>query len=99
MGPAGNEFKQRQTLLEDRRCGADGGSFFVRNPDVGEAWIDAATALIRVGRRLDGLKHYVKAFTQPGSALRKLKGAARIGYELMTYRPPRMLNGRLAAAG
>ena len=44
MGPAGNEFKQRQTLLEDRRCGADGGSFFVRNPDVGEAWTDAATA-------------------------------------------------------
>jgi len=49
-----------------------------------KAWIDAATVLIRAGCVSDGLKHYTKAFTQPGSVLRKLKGAARIGYELVT---------------
>ncbi len=49
-----------------------------------KARIDAATALIRSGRRLRGLEHYTKALTVPGSGLRKLKGAARIGYELVT---------------
>lgn len=49
-----------------------------------KAWIDAATVLIRRGHRLEGLRHYLKAFTQPGSSLRKFKGAARIGYEFVT---------------
>lgn len=49
-----------------------------------KASIDAATALIRSGSRLDGVKHYVKAFTLPGSGLRKLRGTARILYELVT---------------
>lgn len=48
-----------------------------------KAWIDAATALIRAGRRVDGLKHYAGAIAQPGPLLRKLKGTARIGYELL----------------
>lgn len=48
-----------------------------------KAWIDAATALIRSGRRSNGIEHYAKALTVPGSGLRKLKGAARVGYELM----------------
>ncbi len=49
-----------------------------------KARIDAATALIRSGRRLRGLGHYTKALALPGSGRRKLKGAARIGYELVT---------------
>jgi glycosyltransferase involved in cell wall biosynthesis len=49
-----------------------------------KAWIDAATALIQAGRRRDGLKHYAKALTQPGPGVRKLKGTARVGYELVT---------------
>ncbi len=47
-----------------------------------KAWIDAATALIRAGRRWEGLRHHAKAFTVPGSARRKLRGTARVGYEL-----------------
>lgn len=46
--------------------------------------IDAATALIRAGRRADGLGHYAKAFTLPGSGRRKMRGTARIAYELVT---------------
>ncbi|MGH7172689.1 MAG: glycosyltransferase family 2 protein [Gemmataceae bacterium] len=49
-----------------------------------KARIDAATTLIRTGSRLDGVRHYAKAFTLPGSGLRKLKGTARIAYELVT---------------
>jgi len=49
-----------------------------------KARIDAATALIRTGRRLDGVGHCVKAFALPGSGLRKLRGTARVGYELVT---------------
>ena len=49
-----------------------------------KAWIDAAVALIRAGRRSDGLKHYAAGLSRPGCALRKLKGTARIGYELVT---------------
>ena len=49
-----------------------------------KAWIDAATALIQAGHRGDGLKHYAKAIAQPGPGLRKLKGTARVGYELVT---------------
>ena len=49
-----------------------------------KARIDAATMLIRTGSRLDGVRHYVKAFTLPGSARRKLRGTARIVYELVT---------------
>jgi glycosyltransferase involved in cell wall biosynthesis len=46
------------------------------------AQIDAATALIRVGRRSDGFEHYTAALIVPGSGLRKIRGTARIGYEL-----------------
>lgn len=49
-----------------------------------KAWIDAATALIRAGRRSEGLEHYLKAFTAPGSGRRKIKGTARVAYELAT---------------
>lgn len=49
-----------------------------------KARINAATALVRADRRLRGLGHYTKALTLPGSRLRKLKGAARIAYELLT---------------
>ena len=49
-----------------------------------KAWIDAATSLIRAGRRLDGLEHYTEAWKLPGSGRRKLKGTARIAYELLT---------------
>jgi glycosyltransferase involved in cell wall biosynthesis len=49
-----------------------------------KAWIDAATTLIRAGNRLNGLKHYMKALAHPGPGLRKLKGTARVGGELVT---------------
>jgi len=49
-----------------------------------KSWIDAATALIRAGRRTDGLGHYAKTFTVPGSRRRKVRGTARIAYELVT---------------
>lgn len=49
-----------------------------------KARIDAATALIHSGRRLESLEHYLHALRLPGSALRKLKGTARIGYEVMS---------------
>ncbi len=48
-----------------------------------KGWIDAATALIQARRRRDGLKHYAKALAQPGPGMRKLKGTARVGYELV----------------
>jgi glycosyltransferase involved in cell wall biosynthesis len=47
-----------------------------------KARFDAAASLLRKGRRLEGLGHYAKAFSHPGSGLRKLKGTARVGYEL-----------------
>lgn len=56
-----------------------------------KARIDAATTLIRTGSRLDAVRHYARALTLPGSGLRKLKGAARIAYELASSlgnRPP-----------
>lgn len=49
-----------------------------------KSWIDAATSLIRAGKRTDGLGHYAKAFTVPGSRRRKVRGTARIAYELVT---------------
>jgi glycosyltransferase involved in cell wall biosynthesis len=49
-----------------------------------KAWIDAATTLIRTGSRLEGLRHYMRALAHPGSGIRKLKGTARIGGELVT---------------
>ena len=49
-----------------------------------KAWIDAATALVRTGRRSKGLEHYAKVFSLPGSARRKMRGTARIAYELAT---------------
>jgi glycosyltransferase involved in cell wall biosynthesis len=49
-----------------------------------KARIDAATVLIRTDSRLDGVKHYAKALTLPGSGLRKLRGTARIVYELVS---------------
>ena len=49
-----------------------------------KAWIDAATTLIRAGKRRDGLAHYSKALAVPGAGRRKLKGAARVGYTLAT---------------
>jgi hypothetical protein len=64
-----------------------------------KAWIDAATALIRTGRRLDALKHYAKALSQPGSTLRKLKGAARIGYEIVTRHAAKGAAATLGATG
>ena len=48
-----------------------------------KARIDAATALIHSGRRLESLEHYLHALRLPGSEVRKLKGMARIGYEVM----------------
>jgi hypothetical protein len=47
-----------------------------------KARIDAATALIRAGERFEGFQQYVAALALPGSGPRKLKGAARTGYEL-----------------
>ena len=49
-----------------------------------KAWLDAATVLIRAGRRREGVEHYTNVFAIPHSGLRKLKGTARIGYELLT---------------
>ena len=49
-----------------------------------KAWLDAATVLIRAGRRSEGLEHYAKVFSIPSSGARKLKGTARIAYELLT---------------
>ena len=48
-----------------------------------KAWIDAATSLIRAARRSEGLQHYSKVFTLPGSGRRKMRGTARIAYELV----------------
>lgn len=48
-----------------------------------KARVDAATALIHARRRLDGLEHYTKAWVLPGSGVRKLRGAARVAYELL----------------
>lgn len=48
-----------------------------------KSWIDAATGLIRAGRQPEGLTHYAKAFTVPGSSRRKIRGTARIAYELL----------------
>ncbi len=56
-----------------------------------KAWIDAATTLIRSGRRWDGMRHFAQALALPGSLVRKLKGMARVGYELaasLTARAP-----------
>lgn len=64
-----------------------------------KAWIDAATALIRARRGLDGLKHYAKAFGHRGSTVRKLKGTARVGYELVTRRAPTRSAPTLDATG
>jgi glycosyltransferase involved in cell wall biosynthesis len=49
-----------------------------------KARIDAATTLIRTGNRLDGIRHFAKAFALSGSGRRKLRGTARIAYELAT---------------
>ena len=48
-----------------------------------KAWLDAATVLIRADRQWEGLAHYAKIFAIRNSWLRKLKGTARVGYELL----------------
>ena len=48
-----------------------------------KAWLDAATVLVRAGRRSEGLGHYARILSIPNSGLRKLQGTARIGYELL----------------
>lgn len=48
-----------------------------------KARIDAASAMIGTRRRVKGSLHYVRALIIPGSGLRKIKGTARLGYELL----------------
>jgi hypothetical protein len=49
-----------------------------------KARINAATALIRAHRRLDGFEQYTEALALPGAKRRKLRGTARVAYELLT---------------
>jgi len=48
-----------------------------------KAWIDASRALIRVGRRREGISHFREALAVPDSGFRKLKGAARVARDLL----------------
>lgn len=46
--------------------------------------IDCANALIRSGRPIDGMKYFLRALKLPGSRVRKAKGFARAGYNILT---------------
>lgn len=59
--------KGRQAALRDRLV---------------KGYIDGATALIRSGRRMEGLRYYSSALRISGSTKRKLKGLARTGLNL-----------------
>ncbi len=59
-----------------------------------KARLNAATTLIRAGRRIDGLEQYRGALALPNCGRRKLKGTARVAYELLTS----LAAGKRAAA-
>ncbi len=48
-----------------------------------KAHIDSATALIRAGRRIEGIRSYLSAVKLPGSPKRKLKGFARTTFNIL----------------
>lgn len=54
------------------------------NDRIVKCYIDCATALIRSGRRAEGMTAYMNALKIPGSPKRKMKGLARTLYTIST---------------
>jgi glycosyltransferase involved in cell wall biosynthesis len=53
------------------------------NDRIVKSGIDSATALIRAGRRSEGLACYLNVLRVPGSSARKIKGFARTSHSLL----------------
>lgn len=66
-----------QALLRLRTIVDSGSREAALNDRLVKGYIDSANALIRAGRRIDGIKAYLSAWKTPGSSGRKLKGLVR----------------------
>lgn len=66
-----------QALLRLRKIVDSASRRAALNDRLVKGYIDGASALIRAGRRIDGIKAYLSALKTPGSSGRKLKGLVR----------------------
>lgn len=74
------EFDKVNALLCLRTVVGSGSRRHALNDRLVKGYIDGASALIRAGRRLDGIKAYLHALRTPGSSRRKLKGLVRVTF-------------------
>ena len=73
-----------RALLHLREVVDTGDRLAALNDRLVKGHIDSATALIRTGRRMDGMLSYINALKTPGSPTRKLKGLARTTVNMLS---------------
>ena len=73
-----------RALLQLRAVVDTGDRLAALNDRLVKGHIDSATALIRTGRRMEGMLSYMNALKTPGSPKRKLKGLARTTFDMLS---------------